>query len=147
MVDEKMTFIKLNVQQSIWSKLSQLKSNHRIANAYLFSGSRGSGKEAIALKFATYVNCTAVDGPCGECASCRRFRFLQHEHLKLIVPMPREVKSSGNADVAALLDESRLRQKIHFIKSLCQKPTRFQSVILGNYRETCTLNQYKLVAR
>ena len=101
MVDEKMPFINLKLQQSIWSKLSQLKSSHRIANAYLFSGSRGSGKEAIALKFATYVNCTAVDGPCGECASCRRFRFLQHEHLKLIVPMPSEVKSSGNAVVAA----------------------------------------------
>ena len=98
-----MTFIKLNVQQSIWSKLSQLKRNHRIANAYLFSGSKGSGKEAIALKFAAYINCTVVDGPCGECASCRRFKLLQHEHLKLIVPMPREVKSSGNADVAALL--------------------------------------------
>jgi len=116
MVDEKMTFIKLNVQQSIWSKLSQLKSNHRIANAYLFSGSRGSGKEAIALKFATYVNCTAVDGPCGECASCRRFRFLQHEHLKLIVPMPREVKSSGNADVAALLDAIKIKAKNPFYK-------------------------------
>ena len=116
MVDEKMTFIKLNVQQSIWSKLSQLKSNHRIANAYLFSGSRGSGKEAIALKFAAYVNCTAVDGPCGECASCRRFRFLQHEHLKLIVPMPREVKSSGNADVAALLDAIKIKAKNPFYK-------------------------------
>ena len=116
MVYEKITFIMLNVQQSIWSKLRQLKRNQRIANAYLFSGSKGSGKEAIALKFAMYVNCTAVDGPCGECASCRRFRFLQHEHLKLIVPMPREVKSSGNADVAALLDAIKIKAKNPFYK-------------------------------
>ena len=117
MVDEKMTFINLNVQQSIWSKLSQLKSNHRIANAYLFSGPRGSGKEAIALKFAAYVNCTVIDeGPCGECASCRRFRSLQHEHLILIVPMPREVKLSGNADVAALLDAIKIKAKNPFYK-------------------------------
>ena len=116
MVDEKMTFIKFNVQQSIWSKLSQLKSNHRIANAYLFSGCRGSGKEAIALKFAAYVNCDVIAGPCGECTSCRRFRSLQHEHLKLIVPMPREVKSSGNVDVAALLDAIKIKAKNPFYK-------------------------------
>jgi len=116
MVNEKMTFIKLNVQQSIWNKLSQLKSNHRIANAYLFSGPRGSGKEAIALKFAAYVNCAVIDGPCGECGSCRRFMSLQHEHLKLIVPMPREVKSSGNADVDALLDAIKMKAKNPFYK-------------------------------
>ena len=104
MVDEKMTFIELNVQKSIWRKLSQVKSKNRIANAYLFSGFKGCGKEAIALKFAAYVNCFVIhESPCGECASCRRFKLLQHEHLKLIVPMPRDVKLSGNDNMTALL--------------------------------------------
>jgi DNA polymerase III subunit delta' len=116
MVDEKMTFIDFNIQKPIWSKLSQLKSNHRIANAYLFSGCRGSGKEAIALKFAAYVNCPVIDGPCGECSSCRRFRSLQHEHLKLIVPMPRNEKLSVSADVAALLDATKIKAKNPFYK-------------------------------
>ena len=116
MVDEKMTFINFNIQKPIWSKLSQLKSNHRIANAYLFSGCRGSGKEAIALKFAAYVNCPVIDGPCGECSSCRRFRSLQHEHLKLIVPMPRNEKLSVSADVAALLDATKIKAKNPFYK-------------------------------
>ena len=116
MVDEKMTFINFNIQKPIWSKLSQLKSNHRIANAYLFSGCRGSGKEAIALKFAANVNCPVIDGPCGECSSCRRFRSLQHEHLKLIVPMPRNEKLSVSADVAALLDATKIKAKNPFYK-------------------------------
>ena len=116
MVDEKMTFIDFNIQKPIWSKLSQLKSNHRIANAYLFSGCRGSGKEAIALKFAANVNCPVIDGPCGECSSCRRFRSLQHEHLKLIVPMPRNEKLSVSADVAALLDATKIKAKNPFYK-------------------------------
>ena len=116
MVNEKMTFIEFNVQKSIWSKLSQLKINHRIANAYLFSGLKGSGKEAIALKFAAYVNCPVIDGPCGECSSCRRFRSLQHEHLKLIVPMPRDEKSSVSANVAALLDATKIKANNPFYK-------------------------------
>ena len=111
-----MTFIEFNVQKSIWSKLSQLKINHRIANAYLFSGLKGSGKEAIALKFAAYVNCPVIDGPCGECSSCRRFRSLQHEHLKLIVPMPRDEKSSVSANVAALLDATKIKANNPFYK-------------------------------
>ena len=121
MVNEKMTFIEFNVQKSIWSKLSQLKINHRIANAYLFSGLKGSGKEAIALKFAAYVNCPVIDGPCGECSSCRRFRSLQHEHLKLIVPMPRNEKLSVSADVAALLDATKIKAKNPFYKITLQK--------------------------
>ena len=116
MVDEKMTFIELNVQRSIWRKLSRLKSNHRIANAYLFSGPKGSGKEAIALKFAANVNCAVIEGPCGECSSCRRFRSLQHEHLKLIVPMPRDEKSSVSASVTALLDAIKIKAKNPFYK-------------------------------
>ena len=112
-----MTFIDLNIQQDIWSKLSLVKSNHRIANAYLFSGSRGSGKEAIALKFAAYINCSVIhESPCGECASCHRFRSLQHEHLKLIVPMPRDVKLSGNDNMAALLEAIKIKVKNPFYK-------------------------------
>ena len=116
MVDEKMTFIELNVQKSIWRKLSQVKSKNRIANAYLFSGFKGCGKEAIALKFAAYINCPIIEGPCGECSSCRRFRSLQHEHLKLIVPMPRDEKSSVSANVAALLDATKIKAKNPFYK-------------------------------
>jgi len=116
MVDEKMTFIELNVQRSIWRKLSRLKSNHRIANAYLFSGPKGSGKEAIALKFAANVNCAVIEGPCGECSSCRRFISLQHEHLKLIVPMPRDEKSSVSASVTALLDAIKIKAENPFYK-------------------------------
>ena len=148
MVNEKMTFINFNIQQSIWSKLSQLKSNNRIANAYLFSGSKGSGKEAIALKFAAYVNCIVIDGPCGQCASCHRFRILQHENLKLIVPMPREVKSSDNAGVASLLDAIKIKIKNPFYKITLPKANTISiSHIRKLQRETCTLNQYKLVAR
>lgn len=51
---------------------NQIKAN-RIGHAYLFCGTRGTGKTSVAKIFAKAVNCeNPVNGsPCGECAMCK----------------------------------------------------------------------------
>lgn len=51
---------------------NQIKAG-RIGHAYLFCGTRGTGKTSVAKIFAKAVNCEhPADGsPCGECAMCK----------------------------------------------------------------------------
>ena len=51
---------------------NQIKSG-TVGHAYLFTGTRGTGKTSVAKIFARAVNCTQpVDGsPCGKCDVCR----------------------------------------------------------------------------
>lgn len=51
---------------------NQIKAS-RIGHAYLFTGTRGTGKTSVAKIFAKAVNCEDLqDGsPCGKCAMCR----------------------------------------------------------------------------
>lgn len=67
------TFADVKGQDHIVTTLkNQIRAN-RIGHAYLFTGTRGTGKTSVAKIFARTVNCEKPtgEGPCGECAICR----------------------------------------------------------------------------
>ena len=60
-------------QEAVIKTLRSQVMSGRIAHAYLFCGTRGTGKTTVAKLFAKAVNCEhPVNGsPCNECAMCR----------------------------------------------------------------------------
>ena len=67
------TFDDIKGQDAIVTTLRNQIEANRIGHAYLFCGTRGTGKTSAAKVFAKAVNCEhPVNGnPCGECESCR----------------------------------------------------------------------------
>ncbi len=73
------TFDEAKGQDHIVTVLKNQIASNRVGHAYLFCGTRGTGKTSIAKIFAKAVNCEApVDGnPCNECKICRAIKAQQ----------------------------------------------------------------------
>ena len=67
------TFEDVQGQDPIVKTLKNQLVADRIGHAYLFCGTRGTGKTSIAKIFARAVNCENPQNgsPCNECPSCR----------------------------------------------------------------------------
>ncbi|MCL1965177.1 MAG: DNA polymerase III subunit gamma/tau [Firmicutes bacterium] len=100
------TFSDVVGQDAIVTTLKNQVSSGRVAHAYLFCGSRGTGKTSSAKIFARAVNCVSPkDGdPCGVCAACRA---LEAENSLDIV----EIDAASNNGVDEIRD---LREKVKY---------------------------------
>ena len=86
-------------QQAIVNTLRNQVIHERIAHAYLFCGSRGTGKTSTAKILAKAINCMHPENgdPCGECANC--LRMDQDESLDII-----EIDAASNNGVDEMRD-------------------------------------------
>lgn len=84
--------------------INQIKFD-KISHAYLFTGSRGTGKTSIAKIFARAINCTNLSNgsPCGKCDVCKS---LEGTNIDVL-----EIDAASNNGV----DEIReLREKVKY---------------------------------
>lgn len=67
-------FDEVKGQDSVVTVLKNQIKHEKIGHAYMFSGTRGTGKTSVAKIFAKAVNCeNPKDGsPCGVCETCRK---------------------------------------------------------------------------
>lgn len=99
-------------QQFIVKTLSNAIKNNKIGHAYLFCGTRGTGKTTIAKIFAKLVNClNPLDNvPCGECEICLNENTDE-------IPDIIEIDAASNNGV----DEIReLKNKIKLMPVMCK---------------------------
>ncbi|PUD77303.1 DNA polymerase III subunit gamma/tau [Helicobacter pylori] len=100
-------FSELVGQESVAKTLSLALDNQRLANAYLFSGLRGSGKTSSSRIFARALMCEEgpKSVPCDTCIQCQS--ALNNHHIDII-----EMDGASNRgidDVRNLIEQTRYK--------------------------------------
>ncbi|UOR65764.1 DNA polymerase III subunit gamma/tau [Helicobacter pylori] len=131
-------FSELVGQESVAKTLSLALDNQRLANAYLFSGLRGSGKTSSSRIFARALMCEegpkAV--PCDTCPQCQS--ALNNHHIDII-----EMDGASNRgidDVRNLIEQTRYkpsfgRYKIFIIDEVHMFTTEAFNALLKTLEE------------
>ena len=101
------TFEEVIGQDHITKTLQNQISGGQIGHAYLFTGSRGTGKTSVAKIFAKSVNCLQPNhgSACGKCENCKR---LEEENDINII----EIDAASNNKVD---DIREIRDKVKFM--------------------------------
>lgn len=131
MVNKMMQFDVKQSQCGIWDLLEKSIKNNKIGSAYLFSGPSGVGKEAMAIEYGATINrdYNRFDKETAD-ANYIRFKTLQHELLKLIVPLPVGKSQKDNVNVLESLNTADLELLKSNIEQKSADP--FHKIILPN---------------
>ena len=104
-----MQFKEITGQEDVKKRLIQTVRDSRVSHAQLFLGPEGTGKLALAIAYAQYINCknrTAEDA-CGTCSSCIKYNKLAHPDLHFVYPVSNTQKVKTKATSKDFAEEWR----------------------------------------
>lgn len=83
-----MKFAQVIGQQAVKQRLIKTVKDNRVSHAQLFLGPEGSGKLALAVAYAQFINCSdrGDNDSCGVCPSCIKYNKFIHPDLHFIFP-------------------------------------------------------------
>lgn len=104
-----MLFADIIGQEGTKKKLIQSVTDSRVSHAQLLLGPTGSGKLALALAYAQFVNCTdrSTHDSCGSCPSCVKMARLSHPDLHFVFPSTTNKKVKKDPESNLFLEEWR----------------------------------------
>lgn len=104
-----MLFSEVIGQHSVKQRLIHSVATNRVSHAQLFLGPEGSGKLALALAYAQFINCKNRNetDSCGVCSSCVKFSKLSHPDLHFIFPTTTNKKVKKDPESVLFLEEWR----------------------------------------
>ena len=133
-----MTFDDVYGQEHIVPILKNQIATGKAAHAYLFCGTRGTGKTTCAKIFARAVNCEDPrDGsPCGECPSC----IASSSGLNTDIVEMDAASNTGVNDVRDLIDEitytpTELKYRVYIIDEVHMMSTQAFNALLKTLEE------------
>lgn len=152
-----MNFESIIGQKVLTGSLIRAVKEDLVANGYIFSGPKGSGKSMVAEIFAKALNCRSEgsEKPCGSCISCKKVESGNHPNIDIIKPSGASIKIKQIREVIAkvakkpyesgykvlIIDEAdKMTQEAQdaFLKTLEEPPANTVFILLVK-------NQYSLL--
>ncbi len=132
------TFDDVCGQNAITDILKYEVENNKLSHAYLFCGSRGTGKTTCAKILAKAVNCLAPSGgnPCNKCEACRNIDSgISTDFLELDAASNTGVDNVRNMKDEIAFTPSELKYRVYIIDEIHMMSTSAFNALLKTLEE------------